>query len=338
MSYLGNLLDPTTDAGDINKLGAAPQLDANNPFTQQFNGQADQMMGYANPNAQAQSAQQQQAFVNALQAQASGQGPSVAGSMLNQALTNQTAQTNALAASQRGNANPALAMRLAMQNNANAGQSTAAQAAIARQQEQLNAQGMLGSALGQMRGQDLQNQQGMASLAQGYHQMGMGAAQANQNAQLGQNQINAGVAMQNTKNQNQMAGKVFDAVSGAGAMNSLGGGGGSGGAEGGAEAAGGGSSLAKTGMSLAMMSQGGRVPGAPQVMGDSPANDTVPAKLSPGEIVIPRSHATDSKRAKEFIDHLMKSQGKGQDASYAKVLEAHRKLHERVKKLEKKVK
>lgn len=38
-----------------------------------------------------------------------------------------------------------------------------------------------------------------------------------------------------------------------------------------------------------MASDGGKVPGKAQVAGDSYANDTVSAKLSPGEIVIPRS-------------------------------------------------
>lgn len=42
---------------------------------------------------------------------------------------------------------------------------------------------------------------------------------------------------------------------------------------------------------LAGMSEGGEVPGVPRVFGDDEANDTVKAKLSPGEIVIPRSIA-----------------------------------------------
>ena len=38
-----------------------------------------------------------------------------------------------------------------------------------------------------------------------------------------------------------------------------------------------------------MASEGGKVPGKAKVAGDSPTNDVVPAKLSPGEIVIPRT-------------------------------------------------
>jgi hypothetical protein len=52
-------------------------------------------------------------------------------------------------------------------------------------------------------------------------------------------------------------------------------------------------------------SHGGRVPGKSRVSGDSAANDTVPAMLSPGELVIPRSHAQSPQMAKAFIDHVM---------------------------------
>ncbi len=51
-------------------------------------------------------------------------------------------------------------------------------------------------------------------------------------------------------------------------------------------------------------SHGGRVPGEAPTMGDSPANDVVSAKLSPGEIVIPRSSAMDKESAKQFIDNM----------------------------------
>lgn len=46
--------------------------------------------------------------------------------------------------------------------------------------------------------------------------------------------------------------------------------------------------------------QGGQVPGQAHVPGDSPANDTVHARLSPGEIVVPRSLA-ESKIGKEML-------------------------------------
>lgn len=67
---------------------------------------------------------------------------------------------------------------------------------------------------------------------------------------------------------------------------------------------------------LAMMAaQGGDVPGEAEVKGNSEENDKVPALLSPGEIVLPRSvtQAPDmEKKAIEFLRHL-KSNKKGYD-------------------------
>jgi hypothetical protein len=53
-------------------------------------------------------------------------------------------------------------------------------------------------------------------------------------------------------------------------------------------------------------SKGGLVPGLAIKHGDSEENDTVHARLSPGELVIPRSHAISSDLAKAYIDHLFK--------------------------------
>lgn len=49
---------------------------------------------------------------------------------------------------------------------------------------------------------------------------------------------------------------------------------------------------------------GGKVPGAATVPGDSPANDTVPAMVSPGEVVVPRSLAKDPQKAAEFVEQV----------------------------------
>jgi uncharacterized spore protein YtfJ len=56
---------------------------------------------------------------------------------------------------------------------------------------------------------------------------------------------------------------------------------------------------------------GGRVPGRAGVFGDSLANDTVPALLSPGEAVIPRSLMSDPAVAK-LVDGLLSGKGVGQ--------------------------
>jgi hypothetical protein len=53
---------------------------------------------------------------------------------------------------------------------------------------------------------------------------------------------------------------------------------------------------------------GGRIPGEPEVDGDSYKNDNVPAMLSPDEIVVPRSKAQDPKKAKTFIDDIFEQE------------------------------
>lgn len=57
--------------------------------------------------------------------------------------------------------------------------------------------------------------------------------------------------------------------------------------------------------------QGGKVPGKPIVKGDDPKNDIVPARLSPGEVVLPRSIAMKLKNAPDgdFNEHLNKIVG-----------------------------
>ena len=49
-----------------------------------------------------------------------------------------------------------------------------------------------------------------------------------------------------------------------------------------------------------IMAKSAVVPGIPLKKGDHEDNDVVPALLSPGEIVIPRSHAADPKKAAAF--------------------------------------
>jgi len=54
--------------------------------------------------------------------------------------------------------------------------------------------------------------------------------------------------------------------------------------------------------------RGGKVEGTAHFRGDTEANDTVHAKLSPGEIVIPRSFAHDPDLSKAFINYLHKKE------------------------------
>jgi len=86
--------------------------------------------------------------------------------------------------------------------------------------------------------------------------------------------------------------------------------------------------LAGSGAASPMMANGGSiftadggVPGEASVKGDSKKNDKVPAMLSPGEIVIPRSIAQSpdaAKKSHDFVQHLMQRSGGG----YSRVIRA----------------
>ncbi len=55
---------------------------------------------------------------------------------------------------------------------------------------------------------------------------------------------------------------------------------------------------------VAQAAHGAVVPGQAEVDGDSPKNDKVPAMLSPGEVVLPRSISHDPEKARRFVAHL----------------------------------
>src|SRR5690242_21257848 len=68
------------------------------------------------------------------------------------------------------------------------------------------------------------------------------------------------------------------------------------------------------GIAQAFMSDGGKVPGEPLVFGDDEINDTVPAWLSPKEIVIPVSIATSPNApelAADFVRALQEREARG---------------------------
>lgn len=52
------------------------------------------------------------------------------------------------------------------------------------------------------------------------------------------------------------------------------------------------------------MDKGGKIPGKAQVAGDSPKNDRVPILASPGEVVVPRTAASDPDKLHEFVSAL----------------------------------
>jgi hypothetical protein len=287
----GDVKATLDEARTQNNLGLNQQasLAANmNPYAMQ--GLSNQANVYA----------QQQALAGALQAQSMGQGPNPAQAQLAQNTAANTANQAALMAGQRGsNANAGLmARQIGMQGGANQ-QAMAGQAATLQAQQQLAAQQALMQQQSQMAGLASQQvgQYGNAVNAQaqnalGGYQASLGAIGAqNQTAQQSQANIN-----------NANAGFIGDLFKGvSGAMN------------------GGGGAAAKAAVPTqtvafggtiqdphhqafasiyhpSMMFNGGtapeidgKVPGKAAVAGDHPKNDTVPAMLSPGEIVIPKS-------------------------------------------------
>lgn len=206
--------------------------------------------------------------------QATGAGPSVSAGMLNEATARNVADQGAILASARGSsANPMIAARLAAQQGGEAGQQAARAAATMKAQEQLAAQAAMGQLANQQIGQQLS-----AS--------GLGAQQSG-------GLMNAGLQAQQAKeaSENALTGQML----GAGASYL----GASSGAAKKTAAYGGEITQApnqqenwlSSHFTAPKMSNGGHVPGKAQVFGDSHVNDTVDAKLSPGEIVIPRSIA-----------------------------------------------
>jgi hypothetical protein len=157
---------------------------------------------------------QQQSYLQALQAQMAGTGPSLAQAQLNQGI--QTGLANQLAASQsnRYGMSPAAAAYGNAQRAAGMEGAGAASAANLKAQEMLGATQAFGSGVNAERGQDLGAAATQAGLTQGYNQMG------------------ANLYGQEQGQQNQFGQKIFggltNALGGALGMGGSGSGGGSG--------------------------------------------------------------------------------------------------------------
>jgi hypothetical protein len=116
----------------------------------------------------------QRSFVEGLEQQAAGQGPSLAAEQLKQAQNRSLAQQMAAAQAARGG-NPALAQRQLAQNQMQSQATMAGQAMQGRIQEQNNARGMLQN---QLNGMQTSADQGV----QNYLQQGFSMAEAQQQA------------------------------------------------------------------------------------------------------------------------------------------------------------
>lgn len=246
----------------------------------------------------------QDALAQALLAQSQGLGPNPAAAAFQQATNQNQAMTAGNIAAVKG-INPALAARMAATQGSNIQQQAAAQGAQMRAQQQLGAQQQL---------QGIYANQGQQALNQQQIQQQAISGLNNANvANYGQaNSSQAGVQTENAKGGKDLLGGVFGAV-GKGVSAIAGGGGKM--AEGGVVSG----PSSNVGQALhkilnvgTKMKAGGKVPGKAEVAGNSYKNDTVSAKLSPGEVVIPRSvmNSDDPVAASaKFVQAVLAKQG-----------------------------
>lgn len=81
--------------------------------------------------------------------------------------------------------------------------------------------------------------------------------------------------------------------------------------------------------------QGGEVPGKAPVPGDHPANDTVHAKLSPGEVVVPRTAMSDDEEFDAFMEKFRPSKrSNSQDPDKPLIVQALTSLRSRIDRME----
>lgn len=300
-------------------------------------GQIDPATGQINTAAQDQSRAAQMSLLAQLQQMAMGQGPSLAQGVMQQGLDQsmRNAMSMGLGAQQRG-MNPGSAMRQAMRMRAQSSADAMNQGAQLRMAEQMGAMNQLGGLAGGMRSQDLGLAQQQAANSMGIAGQNAGNALglAGQNAQnaLDQQRLQAGINQAAAQNFQSLIGGIGQGITtvatmGAGAppttyakrggMMST------------PQATGAGASgLFQNGAYTPMsagglvqcLAMGGRIgggnvdPGGARAEGprggatmDSPALDTVPAMLSPGEIVLPRSvaQAADApEKAAAFVEMI----------------------------------
>lgn len=255
---------------------------------------------------------QQAQLAEALRAQSEGRAPSLAAMQYAQALEQSQAAAASQLASARG-LSPAQAQRLMLTQQAGARAGAASQSAQLRLQEQMAAQAALGNLLGQQRQQELLGGQ----LAAGLYGTagGLGTQQALAQAQLDQRSkelLQQAAAAERAGNA-QLAASILSAL-GTGAQIAV---------------------------QAAKKARGGNikpreVPGKAKYKGDTRSNDTVPALLSPGEIVLPRSVAQDEDapdKAKKFVAAI-KKQKRPSPKAFAQALARLNELEARLNAME----
>lgn len=265
---------------------------------------------------------QQAALAEALRAQAEGRTPSLAAKQYEQALQQSQAAIQSQLASARG-LSPEQAQSIAAQQQAAMSASGAAQSAQLRLQEQMAAQAALGNLLGQQRQQELLGGQ----LAAGLYGSAGGLGTEGSRLRFGAAQFSAGTQAAQEQAGRQKPVEIAEditksVVSGATKAASMGMGGG------GTPA-----TKARGGM---MAAKGAEVPGRAKFSGDTRSNDTVPAMLSPGEIVLPRTVAQSDnapEKAKMFVEAI-KGKKKPSPRDYMQALMRLQELESRMDAME----
>jgi len=257
---------------------------------------------------------EQARLAEALRAQAEGRAPSLAAMQYARALEASQAAAASQLASARG-MNPAAAQRLLLTQQAAARSAAAGKTAELRLQEQQAAQAGLANLLTQQRQQALLSGQVAGGLGAQAGELGLRAQEAEQ-ARIGQE---LGYEQTQKKQQQQgiatAAGAVIGGIYG-----------GAGGAEAGA----------KIGNKVGGAARGREIEGRANYSGDTRSNDTVPAMLSPGEIVLPRSvaQAEDApEKSKKYVEAI-KSRKKPTKQSLAAALSRIQELESRLNAME----
>ena len=261
-----------------------------------------QQFGYGELESARGVGEEQRRLAEALRAQAEGRTPSLAAMQYARALEQSQAAAASQLASARG-LSPAMAQQLLMTQQAGARQAAAGKSAEMRLQEQQAAQAGLANILTQQRQQSLLGGQVAGGLGEQAGQLGY------QQQRLEQERL---VTEQNLRRQEAAAteGAISGLVQGAGA------------------------GLIKGFVKPA--AKGGEIKGRSKFNGDTRTNDTVPALLSPGEIVLPRSVAQSEdapEKSKKFVEAI-KSRKKTGKESLATALSRIQELESRLNAME----
>ena len=208
----------------------------------------------------------QQMYQNALQAQGQAASQGIT------ALQNEGSLASTLYGQEAGQANTVAAAQNALNqfNTANTQQTALANQANQQAANTYNTTNAQTLANQNVQGEQTVQEQNQVEAPQ--EAASLALQKAGDEAQVGNNQ-----AQQATATGQQAAG-LFSGILGAGATLGAG-----------AIAAAEGGEIPEPKIPPTAFLRGGQVPGQPVVTGDSPRNDLIPAKLSPGEFVVPRS-------------------------------------------------